>query len=160
MAVVWDDNGVDGLYVGMNYGLYYIDNNLTDWIPYANNLPNVQINELEINNTEDKIYAATYGRGLWSSPVQDANLGISSVLSSDNVKVYPNPASSEVTISLTSPAEVDIRIFDLSGKLLIYQADTTIRSTFSLDISSLKSGIYFLRMNSEIGEVTKKMIKN
>jgi photosystem II stability/assembly factor-like uncharacterized protein len=160
LAVVWDDNGVDGLYVGMNYGLYYIDNNLTEWLPYANNLPNVQINELEINNTEDKIYAATYGRGLWSSPVQDANLGVSTVLTSDTVKVYPNPANSEITVSMTTPSEVDIRIFDLSGKLLVYQADTTMRSTLTIDISSLTSGVYFFRINSAKGEVTQKLIKN
>ena len=160
LAVVWDDNGGDALYVGMNYGIYYIDNNLTDWIPYSNNLPNVQINELEVNNTQDKLYVATYGRGLWASPVQDSNLGITSILSSDNVQVYPNPATAEITVSLTSPSEVDIRIFDLSGKLLVYQADTIIEGAHSLDVSSLTSGIYFLRINSENGEVTKKLIKN
>jgi photosystem II stability/assembly factor-like uncharacterized protein len=160
LAVVWDDNGVDALYVGMNYGIYYIDNNLTDWIPYSNNLPNVQISELEVNNTQDMLYVATYGRGLWSSPVQDSNLGVSSVFSADNVQVYPNPANAEIFVSLTSPSEVDIRIFDLSGKLLVYEADAIVESTLKLDVSSLTSGIYFLRINSENGEVTKKIIKN
>jgi photosystem II stability/assembly factor-like uncharacterized protein len=160
LALVWDDNGVDALYVGMNYGIYYIDNNLTDWIPYSNNLPNVQINELEINNTQDKIYVATYGRGLWSSPVQDSNLGITSVFSEDNVQVYPNPATAEITVLLTLPSEVDIRVFDLSGKLLVYEADAIVEKTHRLDVSSLTSGIYFLRINSENGEVTKKFIKN
>ena len=28
-------------------------------------LPNVQIRELEINTADNKLYAATYGRGLW-----------------------------------------------------------------------------------------------
>jgi photosystem II stability/assembly factor-like uncharacterized protein len=160
LAVVWDDNGVDALYVGMNYGIFYIDNNLTDWLPYSNNLPNVQIRELEINSTQNKLYAATFGRGLWSSDVQDSNLGITSVVSADNVQVYPNPATTEITVSLTSPSEVDIRIFDVSGKLLVYQADKMIEGTHSLDVSELTSGVYFLRINSENGEITKKLIKN
>ena len=160
LAVVWDDNGADALYVGMNYGIYYIDNNITDWLPYSNNIPNVRINELEINNNQDRLYAATYGRGLWSSPVQDSNLGLESILVSNSVQIYPNPATAELNISLTFPKEVDIRIFDLSGKLLVYEANKMIENTHSVDVSSLSSGIYFLRMNSDSGEVTKKFIRN
>jgi hypothetical protein len=160
LAIVWDDNGADALYVGMNYGIFYIDNNITNWLPYSNNIPNVRINELEINNLQDKIYAGSWGRGLWSSDVQDSNLGLTSVFSVYNVQVYPNPATAEITVSLISPSEIDIRIFDLSGKLLIYEADKVVESTHSLDVSLLRSGIYFLRINSENGEVTKKFIKN
>src|SRR5690606_5303578 len=50
LSVVWDNNGKDGLYLGMDYGIYYIDNTFTDWQPYSNLLPNVIINELDINN--------------------------------------------------------------------------------------------------------------
>jgi photosystem II stability/assembly factor-like uncharacterized protein len=160
LAVVWDDNGADALYVGMNYGIYYIDNNISDWLPYSNNIPNVRINELEINNTQDKLYAATWGRGLWTSPVQDANLAIPSPLAANNIHIYPNPTNSELNISLATPKEVAIRIFDLSGKLLVYQANTMIENTYSLDVSALSSGIYFLRMTSDNGEVTKKFIRN
>jgi hypothetical protein len=163
LEIVWDDNGADALYVGMNYGIFYIDNNITNWLPYSNNIPNipnVRINELEINNLQDKIYAGSWGRGLWSSDVQDSNLGLTSVFSVYNVQVYPNPATAEITVSLISPSEIDIRIFDLSGKLLIYEADKVVESTHSLDVSLLRSGIYFLRINSENGEVTKKFIKN
>lgn len=66
LCVVWDDNGEDGLYVGMNYGIYYIDNTFSEWQPFITNLPNVIVNELEINQEDGKIYAGTYGRGLWS----------------------------------------------------------------------------------------------
>jgi hypothetical protein len=159
-AIVWDDNGADALYVGMNYGIFYIDSNITNWLPYSNNIPNVRINELEINNLQDKIYAGSYGRGLWSSDVQDSNLGVNSVFASDNVQVYPNPATTEINVSLISPSEIDIRVFDLSGKLLVYEANKIVENTYSVDVSLLTSGIYFLRINSENGEVTKKFIKN
>ena len=68
LALVWDNNGEDGLYLGMDYGIFYIDNTLDEWQPYSTNLPNVIINELEINSADGKIYAGTYGRGLWASP--------------------------------------------------------------------------------------------
>ncbi len=59
--------GNEGLYVGMDAGVYYYDDNLADWQPFMMNLPNVIVNELEINYAIDKIRAATFGRGVWES---------------------------------------------------------------------------------------------
>lgn len=57
----------DGLYVGMDVGIYYRDNTLSDWVLFNTGLPNVEIQEIEIDDSENVIYAATYGRGLWKS---------------------------------------------------------------------------------------------
>ena len=60
---------INPLYVGMDIGVYYIDNLNEDWSEYMMGLPNVIVNELEINIDAKLIRAATYGRGLWESPV-------------------------------------------------------------------------------------------
>jgi len=159
LSVIWDDNGEDGLYVGMNYGIFYIDNTFSDWQPYSNNLPNVIINELDINNETNMLYAGSYGRGLWVSPLANGGLGISDRFFEDLIKLYPNPATSEITISLLETTKADIRVFDLLGKLMIYEADKLIVNSHSVDVSSLNSGVYFIRINSEKGTVTKKFIK-
>ena len=159
LALVWDKNGQDGLYLGMNYGIYYIDNSFTDWQPYSNNLPNVIINELDINNTTNMLYAATYGRGLFASPLVEDVLGISERFNQSNVLLFPNPADSQITISLSESFETDIRIFDLTGKIMVYTANAPITDNYKLDISSLPSGVYFIRLSSEAGTVTKKLIK-
>ncbi len=57
----------DGLYVGMDIGIYYRDNTLGDWVPFSTGIPNVEIMELEIDYPENALYAATYGRGMWKS---------------------------------------------------------------------------------------------
>jgi len=158
-ALVWDDNGLDGLYLGMNYGLFYIDDTFTEWQPYFNNLPNVIINELEINTVDNTIYAASYGRGLWASPIVPQILNTDSFLSESNVSLLPNPAQSIVTIHLQKDVEATIRVFDISGKLVIYQPNILIQGSHSLSISGLKSGVYFIRINSEEGSLTKKLIK-
>ncbi len=159
LSVVWDDNGADALYVGMNYGLFYIDNTFSEWKPYNNNLPNVIVNELEINSVDGKIYAGTYGRGLWASPKGNPGLATQDFLSESDIALYPNPANTMVTINLQKNIEADIRVFDIMGKLVIYQADVFVSKEHSLDISELNNGIYFIRVNSEIGTVTKKFIK-
>ena len=60
----------NSLYVGMDVGVYYIDDNLTEWTSYMNDLPNVIVNELEIQFDEQLIRAGTFGRGLWESSLQ------------------------------------------------------------------------------------------
>jgi len=59
----------DGIYVGTDLGVYYIDNNLTSWMPFNNGLPNVVIDELEIHYPSSTLRAATYGRGLWETSI-------------------------------------------------------------------------------------------
>jgi len=59
----------NGLYVGMDVGIYFRDKAMEEWIPYFDGMPNVIVNELEINYTINKIRAGTYGRGLWESDV-------------------------------------------------------------------------------------------
>jgi hypothetical protein len=61
------------LYVGTEVGVYYKDGD-ADWVAYNSGLPNVRIGELEIYYNAQKpetccLYAASYGRGLWKSPI-------------------------------------------------------------------------------------------
>jgi photosystem II stability/assembly factor-like uncharacterized protein len=66
---------VNAMYVGMDVGVYYRDNNLAGWVSYSNSLSNVEITELEIHynttNCNSKLYASTYGQGLWVSDLKD-----------------------------------------------------------------------------------------
>lgn len=158
-ALVWDDNGSDGLYLGMDYGIYYIDNTFTDWQPYSNLLPNVYVNELEINKADGKIYAGTYGRGLWASPLMSGTAGVEDKITSTNVSLYPNPTASQFTVELPKAVKAEIRVFDISGKLLIFENPKSISNKLTLNVSSLSKGTYFVRINSEEGTATKKLLK-
>lgn len=58
-------NGV--LYVGTDVGIYYLKPYTFEWLPFMSGLPNVIVNELEMNYSANKLRAATFGRGLWES---------------------------------------------------------------------------------------------
>jgi photosystem II stability/assembly factor-like uncharacterized protein len=70
-CIVYDKNSNGGLYVGLDVGVYYRDNSMSDWVLFSDNLPNVEVWELDINYHEQKLYAATYGRGLWKSDLYE-----------------------------------------------------------------------------------------
>lgn len=159
LSVLWDNNGHNGLYLGMDYGVYYIDNRFEDWQPYSNLLPNVIINELEINKVTGMIYAGTYGRGLWASPAVDGTVGIEDNSFSNEVKIHPNPATSIVNVIVPNRLEGEIRLFDISGKMLKIDDNAVLDNSYSMDISHLPAGVYFIKLNSHEGAVVKKLIK-
>lgn len=64
-CIVYQNGTSDGLYVGMDVGVYYRDNTMTGWVPYFTGLPNVSIRDLEIYYATGKLRAATFGRSTW-----------------------------------------------------------------------------------------------
>lgn len=70
-CLVFDDTAANGLYVGMQSGVYYTNDTLNSWVPFSKNLPGVQTSELEIHYPSRKIRLATYGRGIWESDLFD-----------------------------------------------------------------------------------------
>jgi hypothetical protein len=69
-----DNNGSPGnaVYVGTDIGVFYRDDNHSDWIPFRNGLPTVPVFDLEINYAGSMITAGTFGRGLWRSTLYEA----------------------------------------------------------------------------------------
>jgi photosystem II stability/assembly factor-like uncharacterized protein len=159
-ALAWQNNGNDGLYVGMNYGVYYTDNSMGNtWEIFNNGLPNVRINELEINTANNRIYAATYGRGLWSSTLYNPTLSVNNFEFEDLV-LYPNPANNEVNLKWNTFEDVSVRVYNTIGKLMFYGKKVNLLNGFRMDVSSFNSGIYYVKLNTVNGEITKKLILN
>jgi Secretion system C-terminal sorting domain len=73
-SIVMDKDDLnEGLYVGMNTGVYYKDNTMPDWVPFLTGLPLVAVNELDIQQATRKIRVGTYGRGLWETDLNTNN---------------------------------------------------------------------------------------
>jgi hypothetical protein len=67
---VYEAGSNDRIYIGMDVGIYYKDNSSTNWTLYNAGLPNVAIMDLEMSPAAPgKIYAATYGRGVYEADV-------------------------------------------------------------------------------------------
>lgn len=62
-----EGNPDDATYIGTDVGIYYRDEQIGDWIPFMNGMPNVIVTDLEINEASGVITAATYGRSFWRS---------------------------------------------------------------------------------------------
>ncbi len=77
--------------------------------------------------------------------------------------LYPNPADDQVNIKFSGVLVVsDLHIYDVTGKLIqrtqISNENISTSSTIQVDISSLQSGVYFVKFIGEETDVTKKLI--
>ncbi|UZO81159.1 T9SS type A sorting domain-containing protein [Aquimarina sp. ERC-38] len=159
-SLIWQDNSEDGLYVGMSYGIYYTDNTLDEWESFGNKLPNVQISEMEINYKDNRIYAATYGRGMWSSPIYSNKnvLSIEESFKKSGISIYPNPSSNVINVSAELKGDSEVRLFNNQGQIVYFNKKISLSSPLQINTSQLATGIYYLRINSELGEFTEKVL--
>ena len=156
-AIVWDHNTKDGLYLGMDYGVYYIDNDRSEWEAYNSNLPNVKVTELEINYADNNLYVSTYGRGIWKTPRFNVSLSVDAFELS-NLDVYPNPVVDEINIKWNKNENVSVRLFNINGQLLYYSKNINLSNPLKINTSNMKTGIYFIKINAKTGSYTKKLV--
>ena len=81
--------------------------------------------------------------------------GISNV-STQTINIYPNPASGKVTIELGSTSATTVSLIDMNGRTLSSFSYQT--PSFSFDVSTLPSGIYFVKVASQTGIAISKLV--
>jgi len=71
--------------------------------------------------------------------------------------VYPNPASSKITIESNNTQNGTLNITTILGQIILTEQYNT--SKTQIDVSQLPSGIYILQLQSKNGLSTKKFVK-
>jgi hypothetical protein len=66
-VIIFATTSKNELFVGMDVGVYRFDPALGSWKSFSSGLPNVIISDLLFNSDQQILYAASFGRGLWSS---------------------------------------------------------------------------------------------
>ncbi|MEI7801747.1 MAG: T9SS type A sorting domain-containing protein [Bacteroidota bacterium] len=98
------------------------------------------------------------------SPIQTIT-NATVTLTSNDISVFPNPATSEINVAVQIQNEktTEIQILDLSGKKVYSQSvDFTVgQNQFKLPLTDLPAGIYFVSFSDGGNQpVMKKFIKN
>lgn len=127
----------------------YVKNGAADWEKLGGtSLPNVIVNDIDINYTEEKLVAATFGRGLWQINIDNNTLAIEDTLFENNVaiNVYPNPVTNgELNFKIENiNDEYRFVIYNLLGGVVVEGKSNS--EIEKLDVSSLKPGIYMFKV--------------
>lgn len=89
----------------------------------------------------------------------DSTLSSDSYNVLDNISLWPNPTNDVLNINVNEEIELkSINIYNTLGQLVMVFPDAQNKKT--IDVSSLKSGNYFIKFNSNKGFNTTQFIKN
>ena len=88
-------------------------------------------------------------------------VGVENELPQSAVQVYPNPGRDHYHLEINLPysSEVDIRVTNAFGQE-VWRAhrDDLIQEKIPVDLSGMAPGVYFIRVGSELGSSTKKLL--
>jgi hypothetical protein len=79
----------------------------------------------------------------------------------DLVRVYPNPANSQVNVRVNKFAgKLEVQIIDINGRIVLDQVDDNFNVEKSININNLQSGIYIVKVTGDNLNYSQKLIKN
>lgn len=89
----------------------------------------------------------------------DTLLGLNQIANDEDFSVFPNPATNLVSISSTSNSSINnVEMFDINGRI-IKSIPLDNLSNVDITISDLSSGVYMMRITTDQGTATKKIVK-
>ena len=96
-ALALDPNDANTVYAGTDVGVYVTNDLGTTWLAYDNGIPNTPIHDLHVDESEEFLYAATFGRGMYK-------LNIAPVVSTPAVDLYLRDSVLDVGQLFPSPS--------------------------------------------------------
>lgn len=87
-------------------------------------------------------------------------LGVSENLLENAVRIFPNPAKTEVTIAKSSDISLEsATVFDITGRVIMTVNLKAMNQEKTIDISKFQSGIYLIKLESANATLTKQLLK-
>tara|TARA_R110002012_G_scaffold70712_1_gene181985 strand:- start:114225 stop:115442 length:1218 start_codon:yes stop_codon:yes gene_type:complete len=115
------------------------------------NLLCIQVDDTEIPSQQNGWF-----QDPWTDYSLDCNLGIEENNLNTLLNLYPNPVKDILRIDNRNSLKINaVNVYDILGRQII-----SLKDNFDqIDISFLNSGILFVEFETEIGNITKKIIK-
>jgi hypothetical protein len=155
IAIAWDANASVS-----SWNIQYRPQNGT-WSSATSNTNSYTITGLTGHTTYEIQVQANCGDGNvsdWSGSVSEetTNVGIEEWLS-NSVTLFPNPVKDVVNVQCTMGNVQGVEVYDVYGKLIT--TSNSIDNPTRINVSGLADGVYFVRVTTDRGVVTKSFVK-
>jgi photosystem II stability/assembly factor-like uncharacterized protein len=145
------------IFLATDGGVYITQNAGTNWERIGWNMPVLPVYDIDRDIIHNRLVAGTFGRSMYSVSIDSLLLitGISKPSGSECFKIYPTVASD--FIQFESSCNLSrIELFNSSGILI---KTISAQNSNIINVSGLKSGIYFLRTFSGGKTFSQKFVK-
>ncbi|MEI6694816.1 MAG: T9SS type A sorting domain-containing protein [Bacteroidota bacterium] len=138
--------------------------NITEykWVGKNNGIPLLEIVETSFGIIPSITTTINYidsVRNLYPSSIEKTVYG------NESIRIFPNPASNQFSIAYTlnKATDVDIRLFDLTGKEIkiiekSFKEKASYQQSFNVQNEKLIKGIYFIRFQFDKTTYTRKLV--
>jgi photosystem II stability/assembly factor-like uncharacterized protein len=150
------------LFIATDLNVWYSKDDGGSWTILGNNLPQTVITDLKFHEPTQTLYAGTFGRAMHSYDVSDILSVEDNQMLSNSIKIFPNPATSEFTISQNLSSEGTIQLYDISGKKIkdLFKGNFSANKNIRVETNGIATGIYLVKVNNGKQSVTKKLLIN
>ena len=147
--------------IGTELGVWYSNNFNTaspTWNQSYNGMSNVKVVDLDLRN-DNTVFAATYGRGIFSGMFTSTVLSNQDVAINDRINVYPNPSNGIVNIAIANySGSLKVSLVDLNGRVVYSNEFYDFSLERSINVKNYQSGVYLLNLEAEGVKLTRKII--
>lgn len=137
-------------------GIYYVCLTVNDPV---SGCTDTYCDSLGFDADGNLIYKNTTFTGFTVMVIDPATIGTEEVNLDASVDAYPNPSKGDIFIRSEQSRLIDVSVFDLSGRMIqLIKSDNKQDDIVELNIA--EEGMYILRINTEAGTLTKKVLVN
>ncbi|MDY8138142.1 VPS10 domain-containing protein [Aquimarina sp. 2201CG5-10] len=149
----------NNLFIATDIGVMASVDDGVNWEVFGTNLPSVVVTDLVIHEGTKYLYAATYGRSSYKMDISSNILSVEDVKPNNiSVEVYPNPTENTFSIQGMNKRINSIDVYTVNGQLVeTFNGDHLHQK--EINIEKLSRGVYLIRVNSDVGIYTTKIIK-
>jgi photosystem II stability/assembly factor-like uncharacterized protein len=148
--------------IGTELGVWYTNNFSSaspSWSSSFNGMRNVKVLDLDVRN-DNMVFAATYGRGVFSGMFTTAPLSVNKQdVFANAIKLFPTVSNGQFTLTSTKTVgSTQVYIYSMTGKS-VYKINVDIQQGLRKEFDlNLNSGMYLVKFKGSNFEMTKRII--
>lgn len=145
--ITYDRDDNEYLFIATDAGVFVSEDDGDSWDLLGTGMPTVTIAALDINATNQRLIAGTFGRSMWSYDISWA-LGLEEKGEETALLIFPNPVKDQFELGESFES---VQLFSLDGRLIkdfgnVYQGE-------KLDVSGIDRGNYLLKADERSTQI-------
>lgn len=153
MVAVDPQDPENKIFAATDFGFYFTIDGGKNW-QKDTRIPNVEIHEIKMRNSDRRLFLFTHGRGSWSIKLAPLS-SVKKIKSNETqIKIFPNPVNNSFQIdSKIGESILNVCIYAMNGQLVMEQKSYK----GAINTEKLKNGIYFVQVKTNNNSYTQKI---